>query len=288
MKKWMVALALTGGVMTLGACNNASNGGGTVAETKAGNISKDELYELMKDNYGEQALQQLVYDKVLSDKYKVTDKEIEQKIEEFKAMYGAQAEGYLAQYDQDEIKKMFKTMALQEKAALKDVKVTEKEMKEYYDNYKPEVKSRHILVKDEATAKTVKEKLDKGAKFEDLAKEYSTDDTTKENGGDLPWFQPGAGQMVPEFEDAAAKLKKNEISGPVKTEYGFHIIQVTDIKEKKSYDEMKKEIEQKLKAEKLTPETVDAAMQRELKAANVKIKDKDLKDALTTEAVPQQ
>jgi len=288
MKKWMLALALTGGVMTLGACNNANNGGGNVAETKAGNVTKDELYELMKESYGEQALQQLVFDKVLSDKYKVSDKEIEQKIQEFKTMYGAQAEGYLAQYDQDEVKKMFKTMALQEKAALKDVKVTEKEMKEYYDNYKPEVKSRHILVKDEATAKTVKEKLDKGAKFEDLAKEYSTDEGTKNTGGDLPYFQPGSGAMVPEFEEAAAKLKKDEISGPVKSEFGYHIIQVTDIKEKKSYDEMKKEIEHKLKTEKLTPEVVDAAMQRELKAADVKIKDKDLKDALKTESAPQQ
>ncbi|WP_409274255.1 peptidylprolyl isomerase [Neobacillus sp. SCS-31] len=287
MKKWMLAVALTGGVLTLGACNNADNGNGgeTVAETKAGNITKDDMYNLMKDKAGQAALQQLVYEKVLSDKYKVTDEEINKKIDELKNDLGPNFEAAIAQYgyqSEADLKETFRIGLLQEKAALRDVKATEKEMKEYYDNYKPEIKARHILVKDEATAKTVKEKLDKGEKFGDLAKEYSTDPGTAAEGGDLGWFRPGTGKMVEEFDNAAAKLKKDEISEPVKSQFGYHIIQVTDIKEKKSYEDMKKEIEYEVKSSKVTPEMINEAMQRELKDANVKVKDKDLKDTFKT------
>ena len=60
---------------------------------------------------------------------------------------------------------------------MKGIKVTEKELKEYYDNYKPEIKARHILVADEKTAIEVKQKLDAGEKFEDVSNTYSTDDS---------------------------------------------------------------------------------------------------------------
>ncbi|OCA84352.1 peptidylprolyl isomerase [Bacillus sp. FJAT-27225] len=298
MKKWMLALALTGGVLTLGACNNTDNGSGeVVAESKAGDITKDDLYNLMKDKYGSPALQQLVYEKVLSDKYKVTDEEVDKKVDELKNDLGPNFEMALAQYgfnSEDDLKETFRIGLLQEKAALKDVEATEEEMKEYYENYKPEIKARHILIGTEnqtpeaaeKTAKEVKARLDKGEKFEDVAKEVSTDTLSAQEGGDLGWFQPGTGKMVPEFDAAAAKLKKGEISAPVQTEYGYHIIQVTDIKEKKSYEDMKDEIEYQVKVAKLTPEMINEAMQRELKDAKVKINDKELKNAL--ESNPQQ
>jgi len=72
---------------------------------------------------------------------------------------------------------------LQEKAALKTVKASDAEVKKYYDEeYKTDIKARHILVKDEKTAKDVKKKLEAGDKFEDLAKKYSTDEGTKAKG----------------------------------------------------------------------------------------------------------
>ena len=279
MKKMILALTLAGGVLALSACNQSSSD--TVAESKVGNVTQEELYNTMKEKYGDQALQQLVYEKVLSKKYKVTDKELNAKVDQLKADLGANFETTLAQYgykSEADLKKTMKLGMMQEKAALKGVKVTDKELKDYYDTYKPEIKARHILVADEKTAKEVKSKLDSGAKFEDVAKKYSTDEGSKANGGDLGWF--GTGKMDPDFEKAAYALKVNEISAPVKSQFGYHIIQLTDKKEKKPYAEMKDEIVTQVKSSKLTTEEINKAMQRELKAADVKVSDKDLKDAL--------
>jgi len=280
MKKWVLSLTLAAGVISLAACNNDTNSE-AVVESKAGNITKDELYEAMKEKYGEQALQELVYERVLSKSYEVTDEELDNKINELKEQLGANFETALAQYgydSEDDLRETFRIGLLQEKAAIKDIEVTDKELKEYYDNYKPQVKARHILVADEKTAKEVLKKLDSGSKFEDLAKEYSTDPGSAAQGGELPWFGPG--QMSPEFEEAAYALDVNEISKPVKTEHGYHIIQTTDKKEKKSFDEMKDEVVYKVKVSKLDGTIINEAMERELKDANVKINDKDLKGVL--------
>ncbi|SHE91060.1 foldase protein PrsA [Thermoanaerobacter uzonensis DSM 18761] len=107
----------------------------------------------------------------------------------------------------------------------KDVKVTEEELKKYYDNNKEQfevVKASHILVADEKTAEDIYNRLMKGENFATLAKEYSIDTATKDKGGDLGEFPHGV--MVPEFDQVVFSLKKGEISKPVKTAYGYHII----------------------------------------------------------------
>jgi foldase protein PrsA len=284
MKKWMLALTLAGGVIALSACNQS---GSTVAESSAGDVTQDELYEAMKEKVGAQALQQLVYEKVLSEKYEVTEKELDAKVAELKEQLGENFEAALAQYgyaDEDAFKETMKLGMMQEKAAMKSIKVTDKEVKEYYDNYKPEIKARHILVAEEKTALEVKSKLDAGEKFEDVSNTYSTDEAAKAAGGDLGWFGPGA--MDPTFEEAAYALKKDEISAPVKTSFGYHVIQLTDKKEKKSFEEMKEQMEKELKSSQLTNEKINEIMQKEIKDAKVKISDKDLKSALDPQTAP--
>ncbi|MCM3662900.1 peptidylprolyl isomerase [Mesobacillus subterraneus] len=281
MKKMIISLSIAAGVIGLSACSG-DNGDSSevIVESKAGNITKEELYESMKEKYGEQALQEMLYQKVLAKNYKVTDEEVDKKVAELKAELGDNFELVLQQNqlkDENELKKVLKDQLLMEKAALKDVKVSEEEVKKRYEEYKPEIKASHILVEDEKTAQEVKKKLDAGAKFEDLAKEYSKDPGSAAQGGDLGFFGPG--KMVPEFEEAAYALEVNKISEPVKSQHGFHIIKVTEKKEKESYDKMKDELEYELKLAQLDATKIQEVLERELKAAGVEIKDKDLKGA---------
>ena len=128
----------------------------------------------------------------------------------------------------------------------------EADAKKYYEDNKDsfkidEVTASHILVAEEDLAKEILEKLKGGAKFEDMAAQYGTDGT-KDVGGSLGTF--GRGQMVPEFEEPAFALKPGELSDIVKTEFGFHIIKVTDKKQGVStFEEVKASIEGNLVGE---------------------------------------
>lgn len=88
------------------------------------------------------------------------------------------------------------------------------------------IRASHILVPDEASAQDLYEQLLAGADFAELAREHSEDLSNKDQGGDLDWFERGL--MVPEFEEAAFALEVEEISPPVQTQFGYHIIQLTD------------------------------------------------------------
>lgn len=272
MKKAMLALAATS-VIALSACGTSSSD--KIVTSKAGDITKDEFYEQMKTQAGKQVLNNMVMEKVLIKNYKVEDKEVDKKYDEMKKQYGDQFDTLLKQQGikEETLKTGVRAQLAQEKAIEKTI--TDKELK---DNYKPEIKASHILVKDEATAKKVKEELGQGKSFEELAKQYSEDTGSKEKGGDLGFF--GAGKMVKEFEDAAYKLKKDEVSEPVKSQFGYHIIKVTDIKEpEKSFEQSKADIKKEIVQKKAQDgEFMNDLMMKEIKKADVKVDDKDLKD----------
>jgi peptidyl-prolyl cis-trans isomerase D len=140
------------------------------------------------------------------------------------------------------------------------IEVTEADVKKYYEEHKDdhynrgEIRASHILIAPEAPADPaswdaaateaarIKAMLDGGADFAEMANEYSDDPGSAMNGGDLGFF--GLGTMIPEFENAAYELEEGEISDPVRTEFGYHIIRrEPDIP---SYDEMAPVIEQQL------------------------------------------
>lgn len=109
-------------------------------------------------------------------------------------------------------------------------KVTDEEINEYFEENKDQfqrVDASHILVEDEATAKEVKEKLDNGEDWDKLAAEYSKDTMNANDGGNLGEFAQG--DMVKEFNDAAFSMKAGEISEPIKTQFGYHIIKLNKV-----------------------------------------------------------
>ena len=89
------------------------------------------------------------------------------------------------------------------------------------------VNASHILVKNEKDAKSIMTRLEKGENFEALAKRFSKCPSGSK-GGNLGWF--GRGDMVPEFEEACFNGKKGDVVGPVRTEFGYHIIKINDQK----------------------------------------------------------
>ena len=135
--------------------------------------------------------------------------------------------------------------------------VTDAEIKAEYDKFAAanggkEYKARHILVEKEDEAKAILANLKKGQKFEDIAKKQSKDPGSGANGGDLDWAN--AGSYVPEFSQAMVKLSKGQTTtAPVKTQFGWHIIRVDDIREAQlpKLEDVKPQIAQQLQQQKL-------------------------------------
>jgi peptidyl-prolyl cis-trans isomerase C len=145
--------------------------------------------------------------------------------------------------------------------------VTDADIKAEYDKFAAanggkEYKASHILVENEDQAKKIIADLKKGAKFEDLAKKMSKDPGSGQNGGDLDWATPSS--YVPEFAEAMTKLKKGETTQvPVKSQFGWHVIRVDDIRDAQmpNFDEVKPQIAQQLQQQKL------AKFQQDLRAS---------------------
>ncbi|MBI4710346.1 MAG: peptidylprolyl isomerase [Nitrospirae bacterium] len=156
----------------------------------------------------------------------------------------------------EEFKKMELISLLLKKEIEGKVKVTDEDVKTFYDKHSyefkagEEVKVSHILTAAEAEAQTAYEKIKKGESFAAIAKQVSRDKASAQRGGDLGSIKHG--QMVPEFDQYAFRLKVGEMSAPFKTRFGYHIIKVTGKKEgtQLAFDQIKEAVKRRLMAEK--------------------------------------
>lgn len=264
-------------ILMLAACGQ-KNSSATVATATDSTIKKSDFEKQLKDRYGKDMLYEMMAQDVITKKYKVSDDDVDKEVQKAKNQYGDQFTAVLENNrlkDEADFKNQIKFKLAMNEAIKKSV--TEKDVK---DHYKPEIKASHILVSDENEAKEIKKKLDAGASFEELAKQESQDLLSKDKGGDLGYFN--SGRMAPEFETAAYKLKVGQISNPVKSPNGYHIIKLTDKKDLQPYDEVKDSIRKNLEAERIADPTFSHKLiQKELKKANIKINDSDLEDTFT-------
>lgn len=232
-------------------------------------ISKSELDDALSSQYGSTVLDTLISDEIIrqemkKENIKVSDKEIAEEMEAYMDTFGGEDTFNEvlknSGVDVSIIEKNIMTYLASKKILEPRIEITDEEIQTYFDENKDsfdkeeEVEASHILVDDEKTAKEVVKKIEQDEDFAELAKEYSTDTASKDNGGELGFFAKG--DMVKEFEEKAFGMENGDISEPVKTEYGYHIIKVTDKQEPKKaeLEEVKDEIKDILLESKLESE----------------------------------
>ncbi|HJF32542.1 MAG TPA: peptidylprolyl isomerase [Sporosarcina psychrophila] len=265
----LLAIILT---VTTGCSKDSKAKDETVATVGDEKITKDELYKVLVQSAGKEALAAMIDDKIVTlelkkEKVSVPDKEVDAEFATYVESAGGEEAFEAALKQNGMTEKEFKENIVDflsiQKIIEPRIKVTDEDIKAYFDenkesfNEEEQVEASHILVEDEATAKKVAKKLADGEDFAALAKEFSTDEASAVNGGELGYFPRG--KMVAEFEKAAFSLKPDTVSDPVKTENGYHIIHVTDKKAAKEavFEDHKEEIKQLLLDEGIQAEYVN-------------------------------
>lgn len=283
MKKRFLAATLATSIFALSACGSSSNMEDAVVTSDAGEITVADFYNVLKSqSTASSLLQQLVTFQVFADQYEVSDEEVEAELATYREQFGDDFKSTIQLYgyaDEDDFAKAIRGTLAIRKAVTE--RVTEDQMKEAADTL--QIEASHILVADEDTAKEVKQKLDDGGDFAELAAEYSTDTSNASNGGALGYFKEG--DMVAEFWDAAKALEVDQISDPVQTSFGWHIIKVTAIQEPRSLEDLTDEEVAELKDSIVTDMYSDGTAQEiidsVLAEANITVKDSQFEDLFT-------
>ncbi|KPN64709.1 peptidyl-prolyl cis-trans isomerase C [Aliiroseovarius crassostreae] len=182
-----------------------------------------------------------------------------------------QAMGELSRRAELELENQRRAMVAEEKIdAVIATAVTEEALQAAYDEVfanaepSPEYNASHILVETEEAAKELLTKLEAGTDFAELAKEFSTGPSGP-NGGELGWF--GLGMMVKPFEEAVVALEPGQVSAPVETQFGWHVVKLNDsrVKGAPTLDEVREELTAKIEND-----AVEQAVQGLLEAATIK------------------
>lgn len=224
-------------VLLLTGCGDSSN---YVATVDGDKILQTELDKALREQYGAEVLDTLINNKIIAleaekEGITVSDNAIQAEYDELVESYGGKealqealdANGLTVESVKDNIR-MYQ---LTKDVIAKSIDISDEELQHYFEEHKDDygqqeqVAASHIFLEDEATAKQVEEKLKAGEDFAELAKTYSIDTDTSEDGGDLGYISRG--QMDEQFEAVAFALEKGAVSGVVQSAEGYHIIKVT-------------------------------------------------------------
>lgn len=303
-----LVLMLSCGLLFVTGCGKVpqlKNGEEVFLQVNGKNVSANDIYNDLKEKYARDEIIETIDKIILEEKYEEDD--------ELKEYVDAQINNYIQQYGEEGFKQALiqsnmtendlrETIALDYRRNLavndyvKD-QITDDEINEYYKNeIRGDIKASHILIKPDTTssstdeeiaaaeeealnkAKDIITRLNNGESFEDLAKELSDDDGSKEDGGNLGYFSKGS--MVDEFEDAVVALEVGKYTTePVKSDYGYHIILKVDQKDKPKLKEVKDEIIDTLVTNKLNEDSTlkYKALYEIRKEAGLEIHDDDTK-----------
>lgn len=203
-------------------------------------IEKEDLYNELIASGGASALNLMITNEIVDQEaekadVKVTQEEIDAEMAVYEESYGGE-EALLAAVESSgmtmaDLEDEMETYLKIEKIIGPDIDITDEAIETYFEENKDSlgeaatVEASHILVETKEQANDIAAQLADGGDFAELAAEYSTDTASAENGGELGSF--GTGEMAAEFEEAAFAMEIDEISEPIETEYGFHIIHVT-------------------------------------------------------------
>lgn len=227
--------------VSLAACGGG--GGGAVATVNGQSISHADLDNKLESSPAARGVLQNMVMSTLIDQYakqhniNVSSAEISKVEDQYKAQYPGDQWNELLKarsLTEQDVQDLIRRQLIIDKAVGGNIQISEKQIKDYFDKNhtqfdKPaEARARHILVPDLKTAEKVEADLKSGKDFATEAKQYSTDPGSRDKGGELGFFRKGA--MVPSFDAYAFSAPIGKISQPIKSAFGYHIIQVEERK----------------------------------------------------------
>ncbi|WP_179295542.1 peptidylprolyl isomerase [Bacillus sp. FJAT-45350] len=269
-KKLLLTLSLAG-VIALAGCNGNAAEDKTIVEVNNQVITESEFVAELKERHGELILREIVQRHLLqqeAEALNIGEDAVDAELNSIKEDFGITEDSELLELLQgtfqlpvssiEEFREQYvKPQLVLQELANEGVDVSEVEV----------VRASHILVEDEETVAEVLEKLEAGEDFASLAEEYSTDPGSAAQGGDLSYFTRG--KMVPEFEEVAFTLEEGEISEPVESQFGYHIIKVTE--KDVSVDELPEAQRAEIIQDQARP--IEEVIQELFEQANIDVKD---------------
>ena len=287
-RKLFLLLGLVGAI-TIAGCAEAQTDDAAVVTINNEAVTEAEFVAELRDRHGETVLRELVQRRLLQQEAEglnITEEEVTEEIESIKQEFGVQEDQELLDLLQttfqlpvqsiEEFKDRYilPQLVLQ-RIATAGVEITEEELQQYFEENKEEfqqVQASHILVEEEETAQELLERIQAGEDFAALAEEYSKDPGSAARGGDLGFFNKGV--MVPEFEETAFAQEEGEISEPVETQHGFHIIKT--VEKRVTFEQLRDEIEEALLQEQARP--FEEVLQELFEQAEIDVKDPQFKE----------